>query len=271
MLLCSWSAWTRRILSSGATRATTPISRQLLGELLVGQRGELGAGEGPALDAQLLADGRGGHRVVAGDHAHLDAGAVALGDGRPWPRPGADRRCRPSRGGSGRASGRADRRRARTSSGSKSRRATTITRSPDCAMRSFSAMAAARWSVRRCRGRRRRATSSELAAVDEHVGRALDEAAHHRLARSVGHLVEGRHELVLGVERHLGHARVALAGAVEVDAALGGQHDQRALGRVADQVAASSSRASAHSAIGSSASSRSTVRPPSCLISPVVP
>ena len=27
------------------------------------------------------ADGRGGHGVVAGDHAHLDAGAVALGDG----------------------------------------------------------------------------------------------------------------------------------------------------------------------------------------------
>ena len=54
----------------------------------------------------------------------------------------------------------------------------------------------------------------------------------------VGHAVERRHELVVGVERHLGHAGVALAGAVEVDPALGGQHDQRALGRVADQLAA---------------------------------
>ena len=54
---------------------------------------------------------------------------------------------------------------------------------------------------------------------------------------SVGHLVERRHELVVGVERHLGDAGVALAGLVDVEAALGGEHDQRALGRVADQVA----------------------------------
>ena len=73
------------------------------------------------------------------------------------------------------------------------------------------------------------------AAGDEHVRRALDEAAHHRLALLVGHVVEGGHELVVGVEGHLGHPRVARPGAVDVDPALRGQHDQRALGRVADQ------------------------------------
>ncbi len=51
------------------------------GELLVGEGGELRAGEGVTSDAQLLADGRRGDGVVAGDHPDLDAGAVALGDG----------------------------------------------------------------------------------------------------------------------------------------------------------------------------------------------
>ena len=53
----------------------------------------------------------------------------------------------------------------------------------------------------------------------------------------VGHPVERRHELVVRVEGHLGHAGVALPGAVDVDAALGGQHDQRTLGGIADQLA----------------------------------
>ena len=51
-------------------------------QLLVAHGGELGAGERLAGDAELVADRGGGHRVVAGDHAHLDAGAVALLDGR---------------------------------------------------------------------------------------------------------------------------------------------------------------------------------------------
>ena len=50
-------------------------------ELLVGHRGELGAGERPPLDAELAGDrGRGGG-VVAGDHADADAGVLAEGDG----------------------------------------------------------------------------------------------------------------------------------------------------------------------------------------------
>ena len=44
---------TSRTLSSGATRATTPMLVDLRVELLVGQRRELGAGERAALDAEL--------------------------------------------------------------------------------------------------------------------------------------------------------------------------------------------------------------------------
>ena len=54
---------------------------QFLGQLIIAHGGKLGAGQGCALDAQLMPDGGRRHGVVAGDHAHLDAGAVALGDG----------------------------------------------------------------------------------------------------------------------------------------------------------------------------------------------
>ena len=55
---------------------------QLLEQLVVAHRGELGAGDRAALDPQLTGDrGRGGG-VVAGDHPDPDAGVVALGDRR---------------------------------------------------------------------------------------------------------------------------------------------------------------------------------------------
>ena len=49
--------------------------------------------------------------------------------------------------------------------------------------------------------------------------------------------MEGRHELVGGVERQLGDARVALARRGRVEPALLREDDERALGRVADQLA----------------------------------
>ena len=55
------------------------------------------------------------------------------------------------------------------------------------------------------------------------------------LPASSCHLVERGHELVGRVERDLGDARVALAGEDRVHAALRGEHDERALGRVADE------------------------------------
>ena len=73
------------------------------------------------------------------------------------------------------------------------------------------------------------------AAGDQHVRRTLDKAADHLFALGILHLVEGGHELVVGVKRHLGHARVHLPCAFDADTALLRQHDQRTLGRVADQ------------------------------------
>ena len=137
---------------------------ELGGQLLVGQGGELGAGERLAGDAELLADGGGRDRVVAGDHAHLDAGAVALARWPPSPRPGAGRRCRPSPCSvRSWTSSRCRSRPGRTWPGSKSRRATTITRSPDAAMRSFSVERQRLAVVVDRRGRRRRASRTSSA------------------------------------------------------------------------------------------------------------
>ena len=76
-----------------------------------------------------------------------------------------------------------------------------------------------------------------VASGQQLVRRALDVAADDVVAVLVGHPVERGHELVRGVERDLGDARVLLAGQDRVDAALGGEHDERALGRIADQAA----------------------------------
>ena len=56
---------------------------ELAQELLVAHRGELGAGDGPALDAELPGDRGGRRRVVTGDHPDLDPRVVALGDRDP--------------------------------------------------------------------------------------------------------------------------------------------------------------------------------------------
>ena len=89
--------------------------------------------------------------------------------------------------------------------------------------------------IHRAAHRRRRALGVQIVrrARQQDVGRSLDEAAHDRPA-PVLHLVERRHQLVLGVERHLGDSGIGLARVLDVDPALGRQHDERALGRVAD-------------------------------------
>ena len=85
--------------------------------LLVAELGELRAGDGAALDAELARDRRGGDRVVAGDHPHLDAGRVRRGDRGLRGRRAAGRRCRPAPAASGPASAPACRRPRRTSRG----------------------------------------------------------------------------------------------------------------------------------------------------------
>ena len=55
--------------------------RQLALQLLVGHRGELLPGDGPARDPQLACDRGSRRRMIAGDHPHPDARFGALGDG----------------------------------------------------------------------------------------------------------------------------------------------------------------------------------------------
>ena len=70
---------TRRTLSSGAGDDADVADLGV--ELVVGERGELRAGQRPALDAELAGDGGRGRGVVAGDHPHPDAGVLAQRDG----------------------------------------------------------------------------------------------------------------------------------------------------------------------------------------------
>ena len=74
------------------------------------------------------------------------------------------------------------------------------------------------------------------AQVEDHVGSALDDLDQH-LARPVVVALEGGHVLVGRVERHLRQARVLGPGQLGVGAELGGEHDQGRLGRVADDLA----------------------------------
>ena len=155
---------------------------QVAPQRLVVDGGELRAGERAAFDAQLAADRGRGHGVVAGDHAHLDAGALALGDrvaasgrgGSTMPTIASSVRSLTSASSSPLGS---------KVAGSKSRRATTITRSPALAMRSFSSSAS--WRFSSVIGDVVAFRHPDVAAAgDQHVGRALDEAAHDRLACS---------------------------------------------------------------------------------------
>ena len=76
-----WSVLTRRILSSGDTRATTPMSSSSA----ISCSSLMAANSAPVSALPVMPSSwpiaRGGHGVVAGDHAHLDAGTVALLDG----------------------------------------------------------------------------------------------------------------------------------------------------------------------------------------------
>ncbi len=89
--------------------------------------------------------------------------------------------------------------------------------------------------TRRVAHRHRRSVSVEIVrrARQQDVRRALDEAAHD-LASIVVHLVERRHQLVLGVEWHLAHAGIRLAGLLDVQPTFGGEDDERTLRRISD-------------------------------------
>ena len=84
------------------------------------------------------------------------------------------------------------------------------------------------WPCHRARSQRSRTTSGAPLTVTR-CGCCDD-----RAGQPVRAVVEGGHELVLGVERHLGPAGQGFAGLLGVHAHLRGQHHERRLGRVAD-------------------------------------
>ena len=225
---------TRRTLSSGATRATTPISSSCRSSSSSCSAANSAPGERAALDAELAGDGRGRRRVVAGDHADADARLLAERDRVPGllagrvddPDEREQRQVLHLR--------RADRRRDRSGRVEVPRgdgeHAQPL--AGEAVVLGQHALAA----VRRRAVRSRPASRIVRRAGEQHVGRALDEAAHDFPARLL-HLVEGRHQLVVRVERHLADAREDASRLVDVEPALRGEDDERGLGRVADDLA----------------------------------
>ena len=202
----SLSSRTRRTLSSGATRAMTPISSSSLRSCSSLIAANCGAGDRPALDAQLPGDRGGRRRVVAGDHPDPDPGVVALGD-------------RDLGLGSRRVDD-ADHRQQRELLHLVDEVATRREHARvEVALRHHHDPLARRWRSGRWPSRARCRLSSVIGtrvpsgladrrgARDEDVRGALDVAAHDRAAVVRGHLVERRHELVVGVERDLGDPR----------------------------------------------------------------
>ena len=135
-------------MSSGDTRAMTPIPSiwRIASSSLM--RAEVGAGDRPTLDPELVGDRLGRDRVVAGDHPDLDPGRVRLRDGglRGRPRRIDDADHRQQASGPSIASSRSAF--GSNVAGSKSFWPVAMTRRPSVPRRSFSARAASRiWSI----------------------------------------------------------------------------------------------------------------------------
>ena len=200
-------------------------------ELVVRERGELGAGERTTVDAELAGDGRRGGGVVARDHADADARVLAQRDGVLGFLAG-----RVDDADKGEQLEVADQR--QQVSGSIERGGIEVAPSDG---QHPEALAGHPIVLRHdpigvSAGQRE--SRSILAEVvrgprQQHVGRALHEAPHDPPA-AVLHLVEGRHQLVLRIERHLGDAGIRSPGLLDVEPGFRGQDDERPLGRVAD-------------------------------------
>ena len=162
---------------------------------------------------------RGGDRVVAGDHPDVDAGpqrdwhgVLGLGaqrvddadhadEAQVAGRATSDPRSSPLSVRPGRSSGR----RTRAPAG------------PSRPIRSLAASSSPRASsIGTCVAAQRAAGTA--APGQHHVRCALDQLDHAACRPSTGDPVEGGHELVLGVERHLGEPRVRPPGLLGVDA-----------------------------------------------------
>ena len=222
-------------MSSGDTRATTPICGRRAASSSVAQRRELRTGERVAGDAELASDRGRGDGVVASDHADLDARPFAVGDGglglgARWVDDADHGQEREILYELDEVPVGIERAGVEVTS-TDHHHPFTLRGDPVVLVQGQMAIVVG--------DRMDPAVGEhvEAAAGDEHVGGALDEAAHDGAAVRVGHLVERGHELVVRVERHLGHAWVASTHAVQVEASFGSQHDERTLCGVADQLA----------------------------------
>ena len=206
---CSCMSVASRSLSCGATRPNTCSSGSRRLQLVVGQRGEVGAGDHARPETELVGDGLGRDGVVARDHADVDAGVQGGDDRRLRLGPQrvddpderhedqlADLRLRIGLDGRGR------------------RRAAAGTPAPapagPCSERPRLASSSS-W-----RTRRRSSTSSPCQSAWALRSRTTSGAplttSTMRLAGVVLEAVERRHVLVGRVERHLGQARGLGAG-----------------------------------------------------------
>ena len=199
----------RRSLSSGATRPNTCSCGSCSITSASVEASELGAGDHARAQPELVGDRPGGDGVVAGDHADVDPGGERDADGvlglGAQRVDDADQRDE-------------DEVRARLPSGRRAPRPSRRRRGrgPRTPARAVPARTAAGWR-RGCSSRtsaigtgspchsavvQRSSTTSGAPLTADEVGLVQD-----RRRRALGAVVERRHELVLGVERHLGPPR----------------------------------------------------------------
>ena len=210
---------------------TNPDRLDPPGELVVVHGIDIGAGHDLAFDSQLTCDRPRGGGMVASDHAHADAGVVALLDGGD--RFGASR--------------------VEDADESLQGELDHLVGQLAFVLRSAHRQAAAghRQDAQTPRpeivvapnqlgapilveDRLRIAKSDPPASRHHHVGRTLDR--HHRSTRLVGIRVQGGHELRRRVEGHLSRACAPCPFGLGIQAGLAGQHDQRALGGIAHKL-----------------------------------
>ena len=201
----------------------------------VAHRRELGARHRAALDAEFSGDRGGRDRVVSGDHPHPDARTVRLGDRghRLGPRRvdlADQRRQLEVLHQRHQVAGRVEGRRIELPLREREH-ATALTGDALVLGQHFRArLLGERIAALRGHPHRRR-------KAQEHIRSTLHVRADHRRVAGPGHPMEGRHELVVGVERNGCDARVRLSELPHIHPALLREHVERALGRIADDLA----------------------------------
>ena len=236
--------------------------RQPLQQLLVGEGGQLGSADRARAEAQLPADRARGHRVVAGDHADLDAGLQGDLDGHlgggPQRVDDADQADEHELldvghrvGDEGGLVGRREEPRR------EGERAQTLLGEPLHLRLDVGAHVLQRDGLA--------GTGEGVRAALQHDVRAALDHLDERPVAAPGEPVGGRHELVRRVERHLRDAGVRPAALLRVDPQLGGEHHEGGLGRVADHGAGVGHGrvAGQAQAVGERGQVRHVARPPS--------